>query len=376
MNSASNDFKELLKFLLIYQSKKTRKLVSGFEHLKNNTVGLLMHRRGKFQKHFFHTSMIGLSSVGLLASGIIGGDSMVSKSFPGVAAADPRQIQTFDPNEEEGGLKSLIDFKTSISDKPRSEILDYEVKSGETISQIAEKFGIDTDTIKWANNLDSIHTVKPGQTIKILPVSGVAHTVVKGDTLESVAKKYSVDSQSIIQFPFNDIPDDFTLKVGQLIIIPDGTPPEAKVPPKPKYQPLSPKGPAGPVGPSFLAPGGGNFVWPTSFSYISTQFAWWHPGIDLPNPSAPRVVASDGGTVISAGWPDNYGYGNRVMIDHGNGYRSLYAHLSNVYVSIGQKVSRGQLVGQMGSTGRSTGIHLHYEIHYKGVALNPLKILR
>jgi murein DD-endopeptidase MepM/ murein hydrolase activator NlpD len=117
-------------------------------------------------------------------------------------------------------------------------------------------------------------------------------------------------------------------------------------------------------------------MWPTSTSGISQYFAWYHPGLDMPNRSAPGVAASDGGTVVVAGWPDNYGYGNRVVVDHGNGYRTLYAHLSNVYVSVGQQVSRGQVVGQMGSTGRSTGTHLHFEIHYKGIAVNPLAILK
>lgn len=299
---------------------------------------------------------------------------MVASSFPGVGDPDPRAIQTFDPNASGVSLENFINFKTSISEKPRSEIIEYEVQSGETVSQIGQKFGIDTDTIKWANDLGSINAVKPGQKLKILPVSGVAHTVKSGDTLESVAKKYSASDQNILDFPFNDVPDDFKLKIGQLIIVPDGIPPETKVPTRSKPQPqFLGKGPSSP---SFSAPGGGNFIWPTASQGISTYFAWWHPGLDLPNRSAPPIVAADGGTVIVAGWPDNYGYGNRVVVDHGNGYQTLYAHLSNVYVSAGQKVSRGQVVGQMGSTGRSTGTHLHFEIRFKGVAVNPLAILK
>jgi murein DD-endopeptidase MepM/ murein hydrolase activator NlpD len=207
-----------------------------------------------------------------------------------------------------------------------------------------------------------------------LPVSGVSYTVKNGDTLASVAKKYSAEQQAIVSYPFNDIPDDFSLKAGTVLMIPDGQPPEVKTPPKPRVQPqFLAKGPSSPT---FDAPGGGGFVWPASTVGISTYFAWWHPGIDLPNPKAPAVVASDGGTVTVAGWPDNYGYGNRVVIDHGNGYKSLYAHLSNIYVTQGQSVSRGQAIGQMGNTGRSTGTHLHFEIHYNGRAVNPLSILR
>lgn len=318
--------------------------------------------------------MLSLAAVGLVSSGMLGGDSMVAKSFPDISGGDPRQVQTIDPNTQDDVLKSLIDFHTQESAKPRSEIIEYEVKPGETVSEIAKKHGVDTDTIKWANDLTSIDSVKPGDKLKILPVSGVAHTVQKGDTLESVAKKYSVDSQTILNFPFNDISDDFQLKIAQVLIIPDGVPPQTKAPARSRLQPQYIA--KGPQGPAFSAPGGGSFQWPASSQGISTHFAWWHPGIDLPNRSAPPISAADGGTVIVAGWPDNWGYGNRVVIDHGNGYQTLYAHLSNIYVSSGQKVSRGQTIGQMGSTGRSTGTHLHFEIRYKGVAVNPLAILK
>src|SRR5258708_6016008 len=372
MNTAADDFKDLLKFTLTYQSRKTKKLFERFESFKNFSVEVLMHKRGKFQKHVFHTSMIGLASVGVITSGVFGGDSMVASSFPGVGGGDSRIIATFDPNATGVSLNSLIDFKTSVSSKPRSETIEYEVKPGETVSQIAQKFDISVDTIKWANDLDSVHSVKPGQKLKILPVTGVAVTVKSGDSLQSIGKKYSADAQAILDFPFNDVPDDLKLKVGQVLIVPDGAPPEA--PARPRIQPQYIA--QGPSSPGFSAPGGGSFVWPTTTTGISQYFAWYHPGIDMPNPGAPTVVASDGGTVVVAGWPDGYGYGNRVVVDHGNCYQSLYAHLSNVYVSSGQTVSRGQAIGQMGSTGRSTGTHLHFEIHFKGISINPLSILR
>lgn len=374
MNSLKDDLKEVIKFIAIYQTRKTKKIVGLIEKGKNASVEGLMHRRGRFQKHIWHTSMLGLSAVGILTSGVFKSTSIVSSSFPGMNSQDPRSIETFDPNASGLSLQSLINIKTAISDKPRSEIIDYEVKGGETISQIAEKFSISTDTIKWANNLESLNTVKPGQTLKVLPVTGVAHTVKSGDTLETVAKKYSANQQAILDFPFNDVGDDFKLKVGQVLIIPDGSPPETKATPKPRPSLSIPS--SGQTSPTFSAPGGGNFVWPSTTVGISQYFAWYHPGIDLPNPSRPPVLASDGGVVVVAGWPDNYGYGNRVVIDHGNGYQTLYAHLSNIYVSVGQKVSRGQTIGQMGSTGRSSGTHLHFEIRFKGIAVNPLAILK
>lgn len=372
MKSARQDLKDLFKFLVVYHSRKTRSLAKGIELSKNTAVELFMHRRGRFQKPVLHISMAMMAAVGLASAGVLGGDSIVANSFPGVGGPDPRTIETFDP--EKSSINSLIDFRTSISEKPRSEIIEYEVKSGETLSQIAQKFNVSSDTIKWANNLESINDIKPGQKLKILPVSGVSHTVKSGDTLESVAKKYSADAQAILDFPFNDVPDDFKLRTGQILIVPEGQPPEVKVAPRPRIQPqYIAKGPASPT---FAAPGGGSFVWPTTTSGISQYFAWYHPGIDMPNRSAPAVVSSDGGTVVVAGWPDNYGYGNRVVVDHGNGYQTLYAHLSNIYVSSGQRISRGQAVGQMGSTGRSTGVHLHFEIHFKGISVNPLAILK
>lgn len=373
MNSPKEDLKDFLTFLLVYHSVKTKRAASGLESLKNHSVTFLMQGRGKFQKHVWHSSMVGLASLGIITSGALGGDSMVASSYPGIGGPDPRLIETFDPYAQGVTLDSLIDFKTKESIKPRSEIIEYEVQKGETVSEIADKFNVSIETIKWANDLTNINTVKPGDTLKILPVSGVAHTVKSGDTLESVAKKYSAEPQAMVDFPFNDIPDDFKLKIGQVLIVPDGQPPEVTAP-KVRRQPQYVA--QGPSSPTFSAPGGGKFIWPSGTDGISQYFAWYHPGVDLPNRSAPAVAAADGGTVVIAGWPDNFGYGNRIVIDHGNGYSSLYAHLSNIYVSPGQTVSRGQAIGQMGSTGRSTGVHLHFEIRFKGVAVNPLAILK
>lgn len=373
MNSKRDDLRSLLKFCAYYQSQKTRRLGERVEGFKNRSVDLLMHRRGRMQKIVWHSSMVGLASVGFLSSGALGGRAMVASSFPGVTGEDPRLVEVYDPAaDSSNAFGLLVDFKTSVSDKPRSEIIDYQVKSGETVSQIAQNFGISVDTIKWANQLESVDSVKPGQVLKILPVSGLSHTVKQGETLESVAKKYQASSQSILDFPFNDIPDDLKLKVGQVLIVPDGVPPEAKLPPRPKFS--LPSG-AGPAGPSYSAPNGGSFSWPTSFVYVSTYFSWWHPGIDLPNPAAPAIQAAASGSVIYAGW-DSTGYGNRVDIDHGNGYVTRYGHLSNIYVVGGQSVAKGQSIGRMGSTGRSTGTHLHFEIRYRGIAVNPLAILK
>lgn len=372
MNPWYLDLRSFIRFLVPYFKKKVLFLAFQVEDFKNWQVGLLMFRRGVLQKRVWHGSMIGLSAFGLLTSGVFGSQTIVSSTFPGVGGSDPRFGASYESDSTDPVLNSLYDTRTNISVKPRSEIIEYEVKSGDTVSGVAAKFGIDTDTIKWANGMESDLTIKPGQKLKILPVSGVAHTVKAGDTLESVAKKYSAEAQAILDFPFNDVPDDFKLKVGQVLIVPDGVMPKAVVT---RARP-APAGLAqGPSSPAFSAPGGGTFAWPTRGA-LTQYFSWYHPGIDIADRSAPGVAASDGGTVVVAGWPDNFGFGNRVVVNHGNSYTTTYAHLSNIYVTVGQTVSRGQIIGQMGSTGRSTGTHTHFEIRYKGIAVNPLAILK
>lgn len=370
MNSVRDDFRALFHALIWYSKRKIKYFADEFEGFKNFIKDTLMAGRGAHQKRFWHGSMITLILVGILTSGVLGGQSLISSTFPGIGGPDPRFVSAYEPFPNGLLLAGLQDTHTSISEKPRAEIIEYEVESGDTLSGVANKFGISTDTIRWANDLTG-DSIKPGQTLKILPVTGVSYLVKSGDTLESVAKKFSAESQSILDFPFNDIPDDLTLKVGQLLIVPDGTPPQPKAPARPKAQYLV----QGPTSSTFTAPGGAEFIWPTS-GVLTQYFSWYHPGIDIADRKTPGVAASDGGRVVVAGWPDSAGYGNRVVIDHGNGYTSLYAHMSNIYVSSGQTVSRGQLIGQMGSTGRSTGTHLHLEIHYNGRALNPLAILK
>ncbi len=374
MNSLSDDFRALLKAFGWYGHKKIKFLAREFEAFKNFLVVRLMQRRGELQKTFWHGSMVTLASVGVLTSGIFGGGSLISSTMPGIGGPDPRFAQAYEPFPGGPMVIGGEDTHTNVSQKPRDKIEEYTVKDGDTLSGVAAKYSVSQDTIKWENDLTDTNQIKPGQTLRILPVSGVSHKVKSGDTLESVAKKYSANQQAILDFPFNDIPDDFSLKIGQILIVPDGSPPEApaaKKPARPQPQYLA----NGPSSPSFEAPGGAQFIWPTS-GILTQYYSWYHPALDIANSSGPGVAASDGGTVIVAGWPDNTGYGNRVVIDHGNGYQTLYAHLSNIYVSAGETVSRGQLIGQMGSTGRSTGTHTHFEIRFKGVALNPLNILK
>ncbi|TSC84206.1 MAG: peptidase M23 family protein, partial [Microgenomates group bacterium Gr01-1014_16] len=205
---------------------------------------------------------------------------------------------------------------------------------------------------------------------RILPVTGVRHKVGRGETIYSIAKKYNANSQAIVDFPFNTFADNetFTLTVGQELIVPDGEKPvEVRWSPTRYAVQRTPS--AGAV------TAAGQFVWPIGGT-ITQRFAWYHRGLDIATGQGTPVLAADSGRVTVAGWPDNGGYGMRVEIDHGNGYVTRYAHLSRADVVVGQTVSRGNVIGLEGSTGRSTGPHLHFEIIRGGVHLNPLEFLR
>ncbi|KXK07724.1 MAG: Murein DD-endopeptidase MepM [Microgenomates bacterium OLB22] len=239
-------------------------------------------------------------------------------------------------------------------------------KSGETLASLANTYEVSVDSIKWASNLKS-DTIRPGDTLTIPPVSGVVHTVKAGESIYTIAKRYGTSAQAIVNYPFNDFEDldTFALKSGQLLIVPDGVPPQEK-------RPIA-------RGPQFNQisggqQGSGTFIWPTSGG-VSQYPIWYHMALDIANRSLPPVLASDTGSVSYAGCISG-GYGCHIIIAHGNGFSTLYGHLSRIDVSVGQGVGRGQTIGQMGSTGRSTGPHLHFEIRKNGALQNPLGYLK
>jgi len=332
-----------------------------FEKGKNVFVTSLYKQRGKLARRFMHTGMAGLVALGMVIAPV------VAQEFPG------RSVNPWEVNSPSNVLSASTDemeVDTMISDKMRDKIIEYKVQEGDTVSSIAEKFGVSTDTIRWQNNLASKDSIKMGQTLEILPITGVAHKVKKGDTVYSISKHYDTNAQGIVDFPFNTFANDetFELAIGQVVIVPDGIKPAEIL-----WQPLARVKQTTPDAGTITA--SGVFVWPTNGT-ISQRFAWYHKGLDIANKAAPSVLAADSGKVIVAGWPDGSGYGNRVIIDHGNGYRTLYAHLSRVSVVAGQTVARGNVIGQMGSTGRSTGTHLHFEVIKNGTYLDPIGVLR
>lgn len=347
-----NFFFELTKFIL----KSLHLSFLKVEERKGIVVSALYRQRGKLSQKLTHTGMGALAALGVMIA------PLISQEFPGTNV-NPWQVSSapavLSASTQDPGLD------TQISKNVKYAVTDYQVQDGDTVSSIATKFGISADSVRWQNNLTG-DKIKVGQTIQILATTGVSHKVQKGDTVYSIAKKYDAESQAIVDFPFNTFANDETLElaIGQTIIVPDGVMPVAAV--APRIRQVTPS--AGTVVAS------GQFVWPTQ-GVITQRFSWYHPGLDIANNGSPTVVAADAGRVEYAGW-DGSGYGNMVLIDHGNGYKTRYGHLSQIMVISGQTVNRGSAVGKMGSTGRSTGIHLHFEIYKGGGRLNPLLNLK
>ncbi len=285
----------------------------------------------------------------------------------GTGLAKSTNIPT--PFYREGDIlaHSVNSSPVSFTNIPSGDPIEYTVKEGDTLSSIGDQFKVSTASIRYANNLGNVDYIKPGQTLTIPPVSGVLHTVEEGDSVRSLANKYDVAPQSIVDFNYLFYP--FDLNVGDVIVVPGGSVPERK----PDVSALASRQSTTQQQPE-ASVGTGQFAWPTNGRRVSQYFSRWHPAIDISNFSP--IYAIDGGTVVEvrySGW--NYGYGKLVRIDHGNGYTSLYAHLSSVGVRSGQRVSRGQIIGNMGNTGRSFGTHLHLEITYQGRHINPLSVL-
>ncbi len=352
-----HDLRGFLFFIKNYLLHRVLGVGSGVERFKDLIVALLVIKRGKYSNSFLNTSFLLL-----VAAGFIGGPIIAeNNSFINSLSQNNNytaSVVSYNPYENSLG--------TIISNKPPSSVRDYSVANGDTIGSIAQKFNISIDTIKWANNMKT-DIIKPGDKLKIPPITGIVHKVVFGENIYSIAKKYKVDPQNIVNFPFNDFEDlsTFSLATGQIVYVPDGVIEDEKAPPK--------------VAPQFAqvnvgVKGSSNFIWPTTGT-ITQYPIWYHMALDIANNASPPVFASDTGTVVSA-YCMAYDYGCHIIIDHGNGYQTLYGHLSAFAVHAGQTVTQRQLLGTMGSTGRSTGTHLHFEIRSGGTLLNPLNFLK
>ncbi|MBU0706034.1 M23 family metallopeptidase [Patescibacteria group bacterium] len=250
-----------------------------------------------------------------------------------------------------------------------NEIFAYEVEPGDTLSSVAQRFGIKKETIVMENDLWNVNSLRTGMTLKILPVDGISHVVKKGDTVDKIAKKYEVEAEDIIRQ--NQLEEDAVLLADSALIIPGGK--KTVAPPVVNY---GGSAPANPSAYSYVGSGGGRLIWPTLGSAKLTQgFHAGHYAIDIGNRNKGPIFAAAAGKVVEASYGWNGGYGNVVIIDHGNGMQTLYAHNEKLYVTEGQYVDQGQTVSWMGRSGRvygPTGIHVHFEVRINGVKYNPM----
>ena len=357
---------EFTRFLRYYLRLRGYSWFTRFEGFKNFFVDILYKKRGRYARPFLHLGMVGLITmvvtVGPIALDSADADEQKQPSAPVLSTAtayapDFYTLQAEEVRQYRGG-----------------EIISHIVTEDETLSSIADKYGLSVESILWENNLTEKSTIKPGQELSVLPINGIRHKVKRGETIYTVGKKYGLDGsqvQMIVDYPFNEFLNDetFELVAGQWLMIPEGVKPEAVAQVAQQRASLA-----------LLTPDAGSvvahgtFVWPAA-GRITQGYSFYHKAIDIANRPGGPILAADAGIVTSSGWPDGGGYGNRVVIDHGNGFVTLYAHLSVVQVQIGQRVNRGDVLGQMGSTGRSTGIHLHFEIRQGGALINPLSLL-
>ncbi len=259
---------------------------------------------------------------------------------------------------------------TTLGDRPRENVTYHIVQGGETVSTIAEEYGISVNTILWENQLGARDYIKPGDKLTILPESGVSHQVKSGETLASIAKKFKADVDEIIEY--NKLVDASDIEKDQILIIPGGEiePPAPTTTPSSSGTQLA----GGYIPPSSTATGSpGKLLWPTSGHNISQYYKYGHTGLDITGSYSSPTYAADDGVVEAAGWGS--GYGNRIIINHGNGIKTLYGHHSKMFVSVGQHVSRGQTIGMIGCTGWCTGPHVHFEVIVNGRQVNPLGYL-
>jgi murein DD-endopeptidase MepM/ murein hydrolase activator NlpD len=296
-----------------------------------------------------------------------------TREYPVPETVTPTKTVAFEPSVR---LQSLMTanllrapvFHTTIPERLRRDVITYEVQKGDTVIKIANQFGLEQETVMWANGSleQNPDLLRPGQELVILPIDGVYHTVVKGETLEKIAKKYKANLEHVVQCAYNKLnPEAPAIAPGDRLIIPGGVKP---------YIARQVTAYNGPI-PEDAERGSGVFAWPAS-GRLTDRFGFrtlsgrWHSGLDISGYRGAPIHAADSGFVTFAGWSKS-GYGNLVIIDHRNGHQTRYAHLHAFFVSAGQSVSKGQQIAAMGSTGNSTGPHLHFEVRLKGVRKNP-----
>jgi murein DD-endopeptidase MepM/ murein hydrolase activator NlpD len=279
-------------------------------------------------------------------------------------------------------IERLAEVRTLIPTRGRSDVITYTVRSGDTLFGIADNFGLEPETVLWGNYFtlqDDPHSLVPGQVLSILPVNGTYHLVTEDNTLAQIARFYEVEPEAILDWGSNNLdPSNPVLQPGTYLVVPGGRRELQtwEVPTITRSDTTTaannfgqcPGGYSGAVGTGF-------FVWPADNRFLSGyDFTPIHRGLDIKAVLGAPLYAADSGVIVYAG-PTNRGYGNLVVIDHGNGYQTVYAHLSQWNVTCGESVFQGNIIGLSGSTGNSSGPHLHFEVRYNGSYVNPWTIL-
>ena len=364
--STKRYFSKIGDFSSIFSRYLKLKIISFsifFETNKNILVKFLTMKRGRYTRPFLHFATLLVLTIGVIVA------PFLASTYP-IFSQNSNTSKIALPKTNQSIIVGENVFKTSISQKPRDKIITYTVAKGDTLSTIAQKFELSANTVKWQNNLVS-DTLSVGDSLEILPVTGMAYKVNRGDTVYTIAKKLDTEAQKIVDFPFNDFanPETFSLVEGQILIVPDGV--------KPAEQPYIRRQVYIAQGPSSTSFSASGFTWPVRG--LITQFAtWYHMGLDIAAPYGTPIVAAKSGIIASASvgsW--DYGYGTNVAIDNGSGYSTFYSHLSAVNVSVGQNVVGGStVIGWIGMTGRTTGPHVHFEVRQNGVPINPLSFLQ
>ena len=301
-----------------------------------------------------------------------------------VAESNPVELPEISRARADYALVRAVDPDTILPEGTRHFAIKYTVEEGDTIFGIAGKFGLDAESILYANYdllNDDPTFLSPGWRLTIPPTDGVYYKWKEGDTLEKVAEKYYVDVNDIIRWPSNHLDVTMPSTEGlEYVMIPGGYREiQSWIVPLPYTSGSGATrviaGPGGCASTNYALIGSGGFIFPTSSTGLSGfDFSSYHLAIDLSASTGDPVYAADSGTVVYAGWNDS-GYGNLVVIDHGNGWETLYAHLSQVYVSCGSGVYQGGVIGAAGNTGRSYGSHLHFEVRLNGGFVNPWSVL-
>jgi LysM repeat protein len=294
---------------------------------------------------------------------------------------DAVELPSLDTPENSDVLTRGAQLHTYRPEKPRFKVTEYVVQKGDTAWSIANKYGLKPETLLWGNEgLNSgAGSLRVGTTINILPVDGVLHTVQEGDTLESLSAEHGVSIQEIIIYPENVLSGDISerLNPGEQVIIPNGKKTIAwQEPAGPPIEPVKGGKPIGSGVNSLASLYKGYFSWPVSPIIITQPYWSGHGGIDIGTRFRQPIFAAAGGTVVFSDW-DTTGFGNLVIVDHGNGVLTYYGHNQANLVKFGQVVSRGQQLSESGSTGNSTGNHLDFRIKVVGVGyINPGDYLR